>query len=263
MIFLWLQSLVVLGIMFALGLLIGHIFGALIYKAFGPARAPKAFARELPIQALNQELELETLQDMNYHGYRPNTIKPIVESDDPPHHQLALDLGAPFREDSLPQPDADPTQEEAGAPKKPISLDFPVWSFGVVSETFKKSTPLMSPLAYLEPEILEEVIKSVAHPRAPMRAKLHDKAKGDDLLRIDGIDHVLLGELNDLGIFYFWQVASLTAEEVAYIAARIHFPDRIVRHHWIRQAKNLMEGAHSSAQAPIKWLASSDAEEEK
>ncbi len=62
----------------------------------------------------------------------------------------------------------------------------------------------------------------------------------DDLKEIYGIGPVLEARLNQLGIYHFRQMAQLTANDVAWVAARINsFPDRIVRDRWVEQARRL------------------------
>ena len=62
----------------------------------------------------------------------------------------------------------------------------------------------------------------------------------DDLKEIYGIGPVLEARLKQLGIYHFRQMAQLTANDVAWVAARINsFPDRIVRDRWVEQARRL------------------------
>ncbi|OYW78672.1 MAG: hypothetical protein B7Z26_09405, partial [Asticcacaulis sp. 32-58-5] len=47
--------------------------------------------------------------------------------------------------------------------------------------------------------------------------------------------------LNVLGIYHFWQVASWTPENVAWLAQRIENGDRIARENWMAQAARLQQ----------------------
>lgn len=63
----------------------------------------------------------------------------------------------------------------------------------------------------------------------------------DDLKRIYGIGPVLERTLNELGVFHFRQIASLSAADVAWLAAHVNsFPDRIIRDQWVEQAQELI-----------------------
>lgn len=63
---------------------------------------------------------------------------------------------------------------------------------------------------------------------------------GDDLQRIDGVGPMLSELLNEIGVFYFWQVAEWTEEEVAWVDGMLmHFRGRIDRDNWVGQAREL------------------------
>ncbi len=64
----------------------------------------------------------------------------------------------------------------------------------------------------------------------------------DDLQQLKGVGKVLEGKLHDAGIFHYWQVATLTPEQIAELEEEMSFPGRIERDDWISQAKALMEG---------------------
>ena len=61
----------------------------------------------------------------------------------------------------------------------------------------------------------------------------------DDLTRIKGVGPKLAGILRDIGVHHFDQIAAWTAEEVAYMDARLSFKGRIEREGWIEQAARL------------------------
>eukprot|EP00752_Nemacystus_decipiens_P019672 g17728.t1 len=65
--------------------------------------------------------------------------------------------------------------------------------------------------------------------------------KPDDLKMISGIGPKLEGMLNKQGIMHFWQLASLTPDEIEELEARLSFKGRIAREGWIDQAKDLAE----------------------
>lgn len=73
----------------------------------------------------------------------------------------------------------------------------------------------------------------------------------DDLTRIDGVGPMLRKMLNDIGVFYFWQMAEWTPEETAYVDSRLkHFQGRIDRDDWVNQARRLAV-LPSSAKRPF------------
>lgn len=65
------------------------------------------------------------------------------------------------------------------------------------------------------------------------------KGAADDLTKIKGIGPKLSSALNEIGIFHFDQIASLTTADIAHINERLRFNGRIEREEWIEQAKAL------------------------
>lgn len=64
--------------------------------------------------------------------------------------------------------------------------------------------------------------------------------RGDDLEEIVGVGPMLAELLHDVGVFYFWQVAEWTKEDIAYVDAKLnHFKGRIERDNWVGQAREL------------------------
>ncbi len=67
--------------------------------------------------------------------------------------------------------------------------------------------------------------------------------KGDDLELIWGVGPKLAKMLNAMGVWHFDQVASWTAEELAWVDARLTgFKGRATRDDWVSQAKKLATG---------------------
>lgn len=64
----------------------------------------------------------------------------------------------------------------------------------------------------------------------------------DNLKRIAGIGHANEEKLNELGIWYFRQIASWTHENVEWVGSYMAFPGRIEREHWVTQAAQLARG---------------------
>jgi len=68
-----------------------------------------------------------------------------------------------------------------------------------------------------------------------------DQGDPDDLKRIKGIGPKLEQTLNELGVFYYRQIAAWTDEQVAEVDEPLKFPGRILRDDWRGQAKTLAE----------------------
>ncbi|MDP3493185.1 MAG: hypothetical protein Q8R82_08720 [Hyphomonadaceae bacterium] len=66
---------------------------------------------------------------------------------------------------------------------------------------------------------------------------------GDDLELIDGVGPMLASLLNEVGVFYFWQVAEWTPEEIDWVESKLkHFRGRIRRDDWVGHARTLAAG---------------------
>ncbi len=73
----------------------------------------------------------------------------------------------------------------------------------------------------------------------------------DDLELIDGVGPMLRALLHEIGIFYFWQVAEWTPEEVNWVESKLmHFRGRIRRDDWVGHARTLAS-APTAAKRPM------------
>lgn len=62
----------------------------------------------------------------------------------------------------------------------------------------------------------------------------------DDLTQIKGVPKVLERTLHQVGVYYFWQIAAWSPEEVAYVDRQLEdFQGRIERDDWVGQASEL------------------------
>lgn len=69
----------------------------------------------------------------------------------------------------------------------------------------------------------------------------------DDLKKIWGVGPVLEKTMNNLGIYYFRQVAKFTGQDILWVAENINaFPDRIERDKWVEQAHKLHTDKYGS-----------------
>ena len=64
--------------------------------------------------------------------------------------------------------------------------------------------------------------------------------QADNLEKIRGIGPMLRQLLNDTGVFYYWQIAEWTEEDVASVDALLPgYQGRITRDRWVEQAQEL------------------------
>ncbi|WP_155913565.1 hypothetical protein [Asticcacaulis sp. AC466] len=95
-----------------------------------------------------------------------------------------------------------------------------------------------SSLATMTPDSIAAAVQQAGTGLEPIRLGV-PQSPPDDLTVISGIDAAKQRELNGLGIFYYWQVAGWSPENVAWISTRILSPDRAVRENWMSQAARL------------------------
>jgi predicted flap endonuclease-1-like 5' DNA nuclease len=100
-------------------------------------------------------------------------------------------------------------------------------------------------------ELRHRIRELETHASAGMHAKLGGNgaprwllpsanSDQDDLRSIRGLGPVLERGLNELGIYYYRQVAKMTDKDIAWIAPRLNvFPGRIVSGDWATQARKL------------------------
>ncbi|HEX5007050.1 MAG TPA: hypothetical protein VFV70_08050 [Hyphomonadaceae bacterium] len=63
----------------------------------------------------------------------------------------------------------------------------------------------------------------------------------DDLEQIGGVGPMLEALLNEIGVFYYWQVAEWTPEDIAWVEGKLmHFRGRILRDDWVGRARVLV-----------------------
>ena len=77
--------------------------------------------------------------------------------------------------------------------------------------------------------------------------------KGDDLKKIKGIGPKLEALCNRLGFYHYDQIASWTAEEVAWVDQNLEgFKGRVSRDNWVDQAKTLASGGETEFSARVE-----------
>jgi predicted flap endonuclease-1-like 5' DNA nuclease len=65
--------------------------------------------------------------------------------------------------------------------------------------------------------------------------------RADNLTRIRGVGVKMQDKLNQLGVFHFWQIASLVDSEAGRLDAALGAGGRVMRDAWVAQAKRLAE----------------------
>lgn len=79
--------------------------------------------------------------------------------------------------------------------------------------------------------------------KKPRSLKQPRKAGADDLTVIKGIGPKIHGQLNEMGIFHYDQIADWKAGECNYVNEGLRFKGRIEREEWVKQAKALVRKA--------------------
>ncbi len=112
--------------------------------------------------------------------------------------------------------------------------------------TTPKATAPVSQAAPLKVEPAEAPAAALAAPAAvagkPQLFASPPAGGVDDLKQISGVGPKLEKLLNSLGIYTFGQVAAWSADDVAWVDARLTFKGRIARDDWMSQAKALAQG---------------------
>jgi small subunit ribosomal protein S2 len=92
-------------------------------------------------------------------------------------------------------------------------------------------------------EVLPETVVEDAGP-APLtdHYELLAAPRGapDDLAKLTGVGPQIVKKLNEHGVFHYWQLAAMTADDAAKLDADLRFNGRITRDGWSDQAKTLM-----------------------
>lgn len=117
-----------------------------------------------------------------------------------------------------------------------------------------------------------QVVREASPPVAPMRPtreadpintvrRAEDKANllaepafgtPDNLELIDGVGPMLASLLHEIGVFYFWQVAEWTPDEIDWVESKLkHFRGRIRRDDWVGHARAL-SAAPAAAKRPVQ-----------
>jgi small subunit ribosomal protein S2 len=91
-------------------------------------------------------------------------------------------------------------------------------------------------------ETLPEAGAGAPEPEAPTEQfELLTAPRGapDDLAKLTGVGPQIVKKLNDAGVFHYWQVGALTPAEAEKLDADLKLNGRIIRDHWIDQARSM------------------------
>ncbi len=67
------------------------------------------------------------------------------------------------------------------------------------------------------------------------------RGEPDDLKRITGISPKIEQRLNDAGVFHYWQIADLDADQMGALDRQLKLKGQIEKEEWVAQAKKLVE----------------------
>jgi small subunit ribosomal protein S2 len=69
------------------------------------------------------------------------------------------------------------------------------------------------------------------------------RGEADDLKRIKGVTEKVEQKLNDAGVFHFWQIADLDADNLSALDRKLKLKGQIEQEGWVAQAKKLVEAS--------------------
>ena len=95
----------------------------------------------------------------------------------------------------------------------------------------------VEPVLAAEPAVAAEVFEAPAETFELLTAP---RGAPDDLAKLQGVGPQIVKKLNDAGIFHYWQIAAMTAEDMAKIDRDLKLNGRIERDGWINQARSLI-----------------------
>ena len=75
----------------------------------------------------------------------------------------------------------------------------------------------------------------------------------DDLTQLKGVPKVLERTLHKVGVFYFWQIAEWSADDVKYVDSKLAaYSGRIERDDWVSQAAELATSPGAAHRPPVE-----------
>ncbi len=86
----------------------------------------------------------------------------------------------------------------------------------------------------------------------PQKTGLIEGKEPDNLTLIKGVGTVIAQKLNELGIYYFEQIAAWEEDDIVKIDQYLAFKGRIKREEWVEQAKDLAKGIEGEFAKRVK-----------
>ena len=198
--------------------------------ALRDAQAAGQSAAQLREQAIQQELALTQTRTQELEAELRGLRLTLAENDE----QLAT-LGARLQTERDQQQAAQARIAELAALVPPPAPEVPV----VVR-------PAVSAAATITSAELERLVLAAGAGQQPAPVEI-DHQRPDDLKIIDGIGPVNERWLHAHGVRYFWQIASWSPAELAWVANHLpNFGSRVYRENWIAQSAKL------AAQQPVR-----------
>jgi predicted flap endonuclease-1-like 5' DNA nuclease len=169
--------------------------------------------------------------------------EPIVfEAPPPPVVEIAPEPEAEPEPEPQPEPQPEPEPEPESAPAAGAAA---IASYAAVAAAAAAAAQALAaseePPVSAAPEPVPEPAPVAAAPvveTAPAATPL----PADDLKRIRGIERVVEGRLNNLGVRRFADIAAWTAADVARMNEALGWTGRIEEENWIEQAQILARG---------------------
>jgi predicted flap endonuclease-1-like 5' DNA nuclease len=113
--------------------------------------------------------------------------------------------------------------------------------FSPPNNVIDNSNFVTSAAGSMNAEALEAAVLAAGAGTKPTPSKTKDKP--DDLLLIDGVGPKNNQWLKKQGIYYFWQIATMNVDELAWLSNNLpNFGSRVYRENWVAQCANLAKG---------------------
>jgi predicted flap endonuclease-1-like 5' DNA nuclease len=147
-------------------------------------------------------------------------------------------LRAELKERSAPQPAASVMVAAPGQP--PVQIDATAQRLRAIDAKLRMLPAGSSARTALLAERTRLASTDSAVPAGAELPAAPPGAAPDDLEVIRGIGPRINGELRQMGIVTFAQLAALTPTQIGHLEEKIGFPGRVAREHWIEQARELL-----------------------
>jgi predicted flap endonuclease-1-like 5' DNA nuclease len=173
----------------------------------------------------------------------------LPEVDLQPLREQVAAVDEAVRNIDLPIPDLKPTEQRLTAIEHALfpvqtrldELESAVRAFRVPPPQTVDFGPVLERLGTLQSHLENPPAPKAAVREGSRNLLTHPgHGKPDDLTQIKGVPKVLQRKLHRVGVFYFWQIAEWSPEDVRYVDSKLAaFKGRIERDAWVSQANEL------------------------